>query len=119
MKWRERFGRSAGSRKPAEPPLPESAGHSRSSAEKGPPPGPDQAARLAAAGPGEQATLLLSPREAQVFRRLMEGAKMRDIADELSIKTSTVNGYCGEVYKKLGVNSKAQLILRYSEFKRD
>jgi len=59
----------------------------------------------------------LFPREREVFIRLLEGMKMRDIADELNIKTSTVNGYCREVYRKLGVNSKAQLILRYAEFR--
>jgi len=60
----------------------------------------------------------LSPREAEVFRRLLDGAKMKDIATELGVMTSTVNGYCRQVYRKLGVNSKAQLILRYSEYRK-
>ena len=59
----------------------------------------------------------LFPREREVFLRLLEGAKMREIAEELNIKTSTVNGYCREVYRKLDVNSKAQLILRYSAYR--
>ncbi len=57
----------------------------------------------------------LSPREQQVLVRLLEGMKMREIAGELEIQTSTVNGYCREIYRKLGVNSKAMLILRYAD----
>ena len=65
----------------------------------------------------QQAVAKLSPREKAVFHRCLEAAKMKDIAVELKIKTSTVNGYCKEVYKKLGVHSKGQLILLYSEFR--
>ena len=64
-----------------------------------------------------QAVQKLSPREAEVFQCLLKGAKMKDIAEELNIKTSTVNGYCREIYRQLGVNSKALLILRYSNFR--
>ena len=64
-----------------------------------------------------QAVARLAPREREVFYRCLEGAMMKDIAAELNIKTSTVNGYCREVYKKLGVNGKVQLILLYSEYK--
>ena len=59
----------------------------------------------------------LAPREKEVFARCLEGAKMKDIAVELNIKTSTVNGYCREVYRKLGVHSKVQLVLAYSEYR--
>ena len=64
-----------------------------------------------------QALTRLSPREKTVFARSLEGMKMKDIASELQIKTSTVNGYCREIYKKLGVHSKAQLILEYLKYK--
>lgn len=56
----------------------------------------------------------LYPREKEVFKRLLKDAKMKEIAAELGIETSTVNGYCRDIYRKLGVNSKAQLILRYA-----
>ena len=64
-----------------------------------------------------QAVARLTPREREVFARFLEGAKMKEIAGELQIKTSTVNGYCRDMYRKLGVNSKAQLILQYSKFR--
>jgi len=70
--------------------------------------------RKAGAASKLQSVSELSPREREVFLRLLEGAKMRDIADELGIKTSTVNGYCREIYRTLGVNSKAQLIIQYA-----
>jgi len=61
--------------------------------------------------------LKLYPREREVFHRLLDGEMMKDIATELNIKTSTVNAYCREIYKKLGVNSKAQLIIQYSNLR--
>jgi len=77
-----------------------------------------QTASEALSAADNQAVSGLSPREAEVFRRLLDGAKMKDIAAELGVMTSTVNGYCRQVYRKLGVNSKAQLILRYSEYRK-
>ena len=59
----------------------------------------------------------LSSREKEVFLFCMEGMKMKDIAVIMNIKTSTVNGYCRDIYRKLGVNSKTQLIIKYSEYK--
>ena len=64
-----------------------------------------------------RAVVKLAPREKEVFARCLEGAKMKDIAAELGIKTSTVNGYCREIYRKLEVNSKVQLVLLYSDLK--
>ena len=61
--------------------------------------------------------LKLSPREEEVFQGLLAGEKMKDIAKELGIKTSTVCGYCREIYRELEVNSKAKLILRYSKYR--
>jgi len=61
--------------------------------------------------------LRLSPREKEVFCHLLDGWKMKDIAAELGIKASTVNGYCREIYRALGVNSKAQLIIQYAGFR--
>ena len=43
----------------------------------------------------------LSPREAEVFQHLMSGEKMKDIAEVLGIRTSTVNGYCRQIYRQL------------------
>ena len=59
----------------------------------------------------------LSPRESEVFQGLLAGEKMKDIATVLGIRTSTVCGYCREIYRELGVTSKAKLILRYSKYR--
>ena len=52
-----------------------------------------------------------------MFQGLLAGEKMKDIAVVLGIRTSTVCGYCREIYRELGVNSKAKLILRYSKYR--
>ncbi len=67
--------------------------------------------------PKDQAVAKLSPREWQVFQRLLEGVKIKDIATELGIQASTVGGYCREVYRNLNVSSKAQLILQYGGYR--
>ncbi|NLW78940.1 MAG: helix-turn-helix transcriptional regulator [Ruminococcaceae bacterium] len=55
----------------------------------------------------------LTQREHDVFELLIKGKKMREIADELGIKYSTVNTHQKSVYKKLGVTSRVECILRY------
>jgi DNA-binding NarL/FixJ family response regulator len=55
----------------------------------------------------------LSPRERQVFGLLCEGAKLNGIAEALGIKFSTVNTHQKSIYKKLGVNTRAECIIRY------
>lgn len=110
MKWLDKFRKAdkyktAG--KPAPPETSETELHAETAASK-PVAGSKTEANAAAL------VSRLSPREKEVFLRLLDGAKMKDIAAELNIKTSTVNGYCREIYKLLGVNSKSQLILRYS-----
>lgn len=55
----------------------------------------------------------LTPREHDVFELLIKGKKMREVADELGIKYSTVNTHQKSIYKKLGVTSRAECILRY------
>jgi DNA-binding NarL/FixJ family response regulator len=56
---------------------------------------------------------VLTPRELDVFGLLIRGIKMREIADALNIKYSTVNTHQKSIYKKLGINSRAECILRY------
>ena len=71
----------------------------------------------ASVSPDTLAVSKLSPRETQIFQRLLNGSKLKDIAAELGLQPSTVGGYSREVYRQLGVNSKAQLILRYGVFR--
>jgi DNA-binding NarL/FixJ family response regulator len=63
----------------------------------------------------EQASAVskLTPRERQVFELLCEGVKLNGIAETLGIKFSTVNTHQKSIYKKLGVNTRAECIIRY------
>jgi len=54
----------------------------------------------------------LSPREKEVARLMLQGLTMRQTAAHLGIAESTVNGYCGSLYKKLGINSRTELFVR-------
>jgi DNA-binding CsgD family transcriptional regulator len=55
----------------------------------------------------------LSPREKDVAVRLLRGYTYRQISAELGIAESTVNGYSGSLYKKLGINSRSELFIRF------
>ena len=53
---------------------------------------------------------LLSPRELEVLRPLMEGRRVASIARMLSISPHTVRGHLQSIYGKLGVRSQEELI---------
>ena len=55
----------------------------------------------------------LSPREKQVALLLLQGMTLRQIAPELKLTPSTVATYSKSIYKKLGINSRAELFLRF------
>ena len=55
----------------------------------------------------------LSPREKQVALLLLQGMTLRQIAPELGLTPATVATYSKSVYKKLGINSRAELFLRF------
>ncbi|NLW79163.1 MAG: helix-turn-helix transcriptional regulator [Ruminococcaceae bacterium] len=61
----------------------------------------------------------LTPREGEVFDGLMRGQKLQEIADELGVKYSTVNTHYKNVYKKLGVASRAECLIRYADVRLD
>lgn len=56
---------------------------------------------------------VLTPKEKIVFDLLLEGLTLRQIAGELSMKYDSVNFHYKNIYRKLEVNSKIELILRY------
>jgi len=56
---------------------------------------------------------LLTNRERDVFNALLKVRKVKDAAEELGIKYPTLHTHCKSIYKKLRVNSRAELILRY------
>jgi DNA-binding NarL/FixJ family response regulator len=54
--------------------------------------------------------LHLSEREEEVLRFLLSGYKSREIADQLSINSKTVDTYCARVMKKLGLHHRKDVI---------
>lgn len=57
----------------------------------------------------------LTKRERETCLLLLEGYTMKDTAEMLGIKYSTVNTHMTELYKKLAVGSRAELIIRYKD----
>lgn len=55
----------------------------------------------------------LSPREKQVVSLLLRGMTLRQVAPELGLTVSTVATYSKAIYKKLGINSRAELFLLF------
>lgn len=58
----------------------------------------------------------LSPREIEVCVLLLDGYTIRQISAMLNIAYSTVNTYYSSIYRKLGVNSRTELIVMFSEY---
>jgi len=57
--------------------------------------------------------LNLSPREKEVAALLLRGMTMRQVSADLGISESTVHGYCRTLYKRLGINSRTELLVRF------
>jgi LuxR family maltose regulon positive regulatory protein len=57
----------------------------------------------------------LTPREAEVLRLVCDGLSNRAIAQRLVVSLSTVKKHTGNIYGKLGVNSRTQAIVRAQE----
>lgn len=56
---------------------------------------------------------LLTPREHELYLLILEGFTLKESAKGLSIKYSTANTHMTAIYKKLGVNTRAELIINY------
>lgn len=55
----------------------------------------------------------LTRREREVFELLARGKKMREAAEALGVKPTTISFHTTSLYKKLDVRSRTELILRY------
>lgn len=55
----------------------------------------------------------LTAREYDLFLLLLEGFTLKECAKRLMIKYSTANTHMTGVYKKLGVKTRAELIINY------
>lgn len=58
----------------------------------------------------------LSKREIEVCKLLLEGYTMRQISSIISISYSTVNTYCTSLYRKLGINSRTELLIIFKDY---
>lgn len=55
----------------------------------------------------------LTPREKDVYFLLLEGFTLKESARQLEVKYSTANTHMTSIYRKLGVKSRAELIINY------
>jgi len=57
----------------------------------------------------------LTPREKETFFILLDGYSLKEAADLLHVRYSTVNTHQTAIYRKLMVNSRAELIINYRD----
>ena len=57
----------------------------------------------------------LSPREMEVFAHLLSDKTQEEIARELFISSSSVHFHCKNIYKKLHLTSRKQLLIKYKD----
>ena len=57
----------------------------------------------------------LSKRELEVFAQLLTDKTQAQIAKELFITHSSVHFHCKNIYKKLKINSRRQLLIKYKD----
>lgn len=60
----------------------------------------------------------LTPSEAEVCRLLLEGYTLRQISGMQAKAYATINTYCTSIYRKLNINSRAELLLLLQEYKK-
>lgn len=59
----------------------------------------------------------LTPRERETILILLEGYSLKEAAEQMGISYSTANTYQTAIYKKLHINSRAELIINYRDIK--
>ena len=57
----------------------------------------------------------LSNRELEVFELLLSDKTLPMVADELCISESAAHFHCKNIYKKLGISSRRQLLITYKD----
>lgn len=58
----------------------------------------------------------LTPRESEVLQLIGKGYATAEVATLLEITRNTAAGYIKEIYRKLGINSRAEAALKAAEF---
>lgn len=57
----------------------------------------------------------LTPRELEVFAQLLTDKPQKQIAEELFISSSSVHFHCKNIYKKLEVSGRRQILVKYKD----
>ena len=57
----------------------------------------------------------LSARELEVFSLLLSDKTLSEIGEELFISYSSVHFHCKNIYRKLGISNRRQLLITYKE----
>lgn len=57
----------------------------------------------------------LSTREMDVFAQLLTDQTLQEIATELYISYSSVHFHCKNIYRKLGISNRKQLLIKYKD----
>lgn len=57
----------------------------------------------------------LSKREAEIVQLVMEGLRNYEIADKISISLNTVQSHLNKIFRKLGVSSRPELIVKVTK----
>lgn len=67
----------------------------------------------AAVTPSTVALAALTPREGEVLERLAQGARYKEIAEQLGISLETVKNHLRKIYEKLHVSSRTEATARF------
>lgn len=57
----------------------------------------------------------LSARELEVFEQLLSDKTLQEIADELFITYSSVHFHCKNIYRKLNISNRKQILIKYKD----
>lgn len=65
------------------------------------------------AGPSDEVSENLSPRETEILELLVAGCFFKEIADRLGISGETVRTHVNHIYRKLHVRSRTEAVVKY------
>ena len=68
-------------------------------------------AAASGSGPGTDASGTLTPRELEIVRMVAQGLRTRVIGERLVISESTVKVHLHNIYEKLGIEGRLELVL--------
>ena len=60
----------------------------------------------------------LTNRELEIFGELLSNLTMKEIADAKGISTSSVHYHCKNIYRKLSISNRKQLLMTYKNLYR-